>query len=391
MLVSIALILVSGLIAGWICKKIHFPALFGMILAGIVIGPYCFNLIDSSILNISTELRRIALIIILLRAGLKLSTDDLKKAGRPAILMCFLPATVEILGMILIAPSLLGLSVLESAILGSVIAAVSPAVIVPKMIKLIDEERGTSKAIPQMILAGASVDDVFVIVMFTTFTSLAKGEGVSFFKIAGIPISILTGIAAGVVCGLLLAIFWQKIHVRDTTKIIGLLAVSFCLVTLEDKFSFVVPFASLIAVMTMGLAVRMKKTEVASRLSAKLDRLWVPSELFLFVLVGASVAVSSAKEAGIKAVILLFLVLLFRMAGVALCMIKTKLNLKERLFCMLAYTPKATVQAAIGGLPLAMGLDCGQTILTVSVIAILITAPLGAFAIDITYKKFLEE
>lgn len=391
MLVSIALILVSGLIAGWICKKIHFPALFGMILAGIVIGPYCFNLIDSSILNISTELRRIALIIILLRAGLKLSTDDLKKAGRPAILMCFLPATVEILGMILIAPSLLGLSVLESAILGSVIAAVSPAVIVPKMIKLIDEERGTSKAIPQMILAGASVDDVFVIVMFTTFTSLAKGEGVSFFKIAGIPISILTGIAAGVACGLLLAIFWQKIHVRDTTKIIGLLAVSFCLVTLEDKFSFVVPFASLIAVMTMGLAVRMKKTEVASRLSAKLDRLWVPSELFLFVLVGASVAVSSAKEAGIKAVILLFLVLLFRMAGVALCMIKTKLNLKERLFCMLAYTPKATVQAAIGGLPLAMGLDCGQTILTVSVIAILITAPLGAFAIDITYKKFLEE
>lgn len=391
MLLSIALILVTGLFAGWLCKKIRFPALFGMILAGIIIGPNCYNLIDNSILNISTELRRIALIIILLRAGLKLSTDDLRMAGRPAILMCFLPATIEIIGMILIAPYILGLSVLDSAILGSVIAAVSPAVIVPKMIKLIDEKRGTAKAIPQMILAGASVDDVFVIVMFTTFTSLAKGEGVSIFKIAGIPISIITGIAVGVACGFLLAIFWQKIHIRDTTKIICLLAISFCLVTIEDKFSSIIPFASLIAVMTMGLAVRMKKTEIAARLSAKLDRLWVPSELFLFVLVGASVAISSAKEAGINAIILLFLVLLFRMAGVAMCMIKTKLNLKERIFCMLAYTPKATVQAAIGGLPLAMGLSCGQTILTVSVIAILITAPLGAFAIDITYKKFLEE
>lgn len=395
MLVSIALILVLGLSAGWICKKIRFPALFGMILAGIIIGPYCFNLIDSSILNISSELRKIALIIILLRAGLKLSTADLKKAGRPAILMCFLPATIEILGMILLAPIFLGLSRLDAAILGSVIAAVSPAVIVPKMIKLIDERRGTAKAIPQMILAGASVDDVFVIVMFTTFTSIAQGgtltQSGSLWKILGIPLSIVTGIGAGALCGWLLSIFWKKVHQRDTTKIILLLAISFALVTLEDKISDIIPFASLISVMTMGLTVRMKKIEVAFRLSAKLDKLWVPAELFLFVLVGASVAINSALDAGVSAIIVLLLVLLFRMTGVILCMAGTSLNFKERIFCMLAYTPKATVQAAIGGLPLAMGLGCGEIVLTVSVIAILITAPLGAFAIDMTYKHCLEQ
>lgn len=390
MLISIALILVTGLFAGWICKKIHFPALFGMILAGIVIGPYCFNLIDSSVLSISSELRRIALIIILLRAGLKLSIDDLKKVGRPAILMCFVPASLEIIGMIIVAPLILEISRLDAAILGAVIAAVSPAVIVPKMIRLIDEKKGTEKAIPQMILAGASVDDVFVIVMFTTFTSLAQGQGISVGKIAGVPVSIITGIAIGILCGLALSVFWKKIHIRDTTKIIILLALSFTLVTVEDKFSSIVPFASLIAVMTTGLAVRMKKQEVAVRLSAKLDRLWVPSEIFLFVLVGASVAINSALDAGLNSILLLFIVLVFRMAGVALCMIGTKLNLKERFFCMLAYTPKATVQAAIGGLPLAMGLGCGEIVLTVSVIAILLTAPLGAFAIETTYRKLLD-
>lgn len=390
MLFSIGLILISGLFAGWLCKKIRFPALFGMIIAGIIIGPYCFNLIDNSILSISTQLRRIALIIILLRAGLKLNVSDLKKVGRPAVLMCFVPATIEMLGMILFAPVFLGLSRLDSAILGAVIAAVSPAVIVPKMIKLIDEKRGNEKGIPQMILAGASVDDVFVIVMFTTFTALAQGEGFSVSNFVEVPVSILTGIAAGIFCGLILALFWKKVHIRDTAKIIILLSASFGLVTLEDKFSSIIPFAGLISVMTMGIAIRMKKYEVAGRLSAKLDRIWVPSELFLFVLVGASVAITSAMNAGLNSILLLIVVLVFRMLGVALCMIGTKLNLKERIFCMLAYTPKATVQAAIGGFPLAMGLSCGQTVLTVSVIAILFTAPLGAFAIDATYKKFLK-
>ena len=390
MLISISLILICGLIAGTLFRKIKFPALFGMILAGILIGPHCLNLIDDSILNISAELRKIALIIILLRAGLKLSLDDLKKAGRPGVLMCFVPAAVEILGMVLLAPLILGITRLDAAILGSVIAAVSPAVIVPKMIRLIDEKRGTKKGIPQMILAGASVDDVFVIVMFTTFTSLAKGEEVSLFRIAGIPLSILTGVVIGVGLGIVLCAFWKKFHMRDSVKVVLMLSISFVLVTAEDKFASLIPFASLIAVMIMGLAVKMKKSDVAVRLSSKFNKLWVPSELFLFVLVGASVMISNALDAGVNTIILLALVLVFRMTGVALCMIRTRLNFRERLFCMLAYTPKATVQAAIGALPLAMGLGCSQIVLTVSVIAILITAPLGAFAIDATYKKFLE-
>lgn len=390
MLISISLILICGLIAGTLFRKIKFPALFGMILAGILIGPHCLNLIDDSILNISAELRKIALIIILLRAGLKLSLDDLKKAGRPGVLMCFVPAAVEILGMVLLAPLILGITRLDAAILGSVIAAVSPAVIVPKMIRLIDEKRGTKKGIPQMILAGASVDDVFVIVMFTTFTSLAKGEEVSLFRIAGIPLSILTGVVIGFGLGIVLCAFWKKFHMRDSVKVVLMLSISFVLVTAEDKFASLIPFASLIAVMIMGLAVKMKKSDVAVRLSSKFNKLWVPSELFLFVLVGAFVMISNALDAGVNTIILLALVLVFRMTGVALCMIRTRLNFRERLFCMLAYTPKATVQAAIGALPLAMGLGCGQIVLTVSVIAILITAPLGAFAIDATYKKFLE-
>lgn len=390
MLLSISLILVCGLVAGTLFKKIRFPALFGMILAGILIGPCCLNLIDDSILNISAELRKIALIIILLRAGLKLSLDDLKKAGRPGVLMCFVPAAVEILGMVLLAPLILGITRLDAAILGSVIAAVSPAVIVPKMIRLIDEKRGTKKGIPQMILAGASVDDVFVIVMFTTFTSLAKGEEVSLFRIAGIPLSILTGVVIGFGLGIVLCAFWKKFHMRDSVKVVLMLSISFVLVTAEDKFASLIPFASLIAVMIMGLAVKMKKSDVAVRLSSKFNKLWVPSELFLFVLVGASVMISNALDAGVNTIILLALVLVFRMTGVALCMVRTELNFRERLFCMLAYTPKATVQAAIGALPLAMGLGCGQIVLTVSVIAILVTAPLGAFAIDATYKKFLE-
>ena len=389
MLISISYILFFGMIFGWACKKIKFPALFGMIVAGILIGPHVFNLIDGSILNISTELRKIALIIILIRAGLKLSIDDLRKVGRPAILMCFLPACVEMIGMIVLAPMVLGISRLEAAVLGAVIGAVSPAVIVPKMIKLIDEGYGADKAIPQMILAGASVDDVFVIVMFTTFTGLAQGQSVSMMSFVNIPISIVTGIAVGIACGFCITLFFERVHVRDTVKIIIILCVSFVLVTIEDKFGGIIPFASLIGIMALGLQIRRQKLEVSIRLSERFNKMWVVAEVFLFVLVGASVNIERALDSGVKGIVLVLLVLIFRMLGVLLCQIGTKLNIKERAFCMLAYTPKATVQAAIGGLPLSMGLQCGEIVLTVSVIAILLTAPLGAFAIDLTYKRFL--
>lgn len=389
MLISITYILLSGLILGWVCKKIKFPSLFGMILAGILIGPHVLNLIDESILNISAQIRKIALIIILLRAGLKLSLDDLKKVGRPAVLMCFLPATLELLGMILLAPKLLGISLLDAAILGAVVGAVSPAVIVPKMIKLIDEGYGTKKGIPQMILAGASVDDVFVIVLFTTFTGLAQGETVDVMCFVNIPVSIVIGVLAGLAIGYGLFLFFEKVRVRDVVKVLILLCFSFIMVTIEDKFSGIIPFASLIGIMSLGIMIKAKKQSLAVELSQKYDTLWVGAEIFLFVLVGASVAVDSALSAGPSAILLLFMVLAFRMFGVLLCLIGTGFTKKEKAFCMLAYTPKATVQAAIGGIPLAMGLSCGNTVLTVSVIAILLTAPLGAFAIDITYRRWL--
>lgn len=389
MLISISYIIFFGLIFGFICKKIKFPSLFGMIIAGIIIGPHVLGLIDESILNISAEIRKIALIIILIRAGLKLSFEDLKKVGRPAILMCFVPAMTEVIGMVLIAPKLLGITTLEAAILGAVVGAVSPAVIVPRMIKLIDEGYGTDKGIPQMILAGASVDDVFVIVLFTTFTSLAKGGSVKISSFINIPISILTGVVLGLIIGYLLVIYFNKIHMRDSVKLLIILGISFAFTFAEDKWGKIVPFASLIAVMALGIMIKKKKDILAKRLSSKFDKMWVPAEIFLFVLVGASVEIGSLKSAGLNAVILIFAVLIFRMIGVIICMIKTPLNIKEKVFCMLAYSPKATVQAAIGGMPLAMGLACGNVVLTVSVIAILITAPLGAFAIDLTYKRFL--
>ena len=387
MLLSLAIIMFSGLVLGEVCKRIRFPSLFGMIIAGIIIGPFTLDLIDSSVLNISTELRKIALIIILIRAGLKLNVSDLKKVGRPAVMMCFLPACFEIVGMVLLAPPLLHITRIEAAILGAVVGAVSPAVIVPRMIDLIDRRYGTDKGIPQMILAGASVDDVFVIVMFTTFTSLAKGEKVSVMRFVNIPISIIIGIAVGLGAGCLLTMWSQKFKVRDTIQMIALLSVSFLMTAAEDRL--IIPFASLIAVMAMGLAVRQRSTELAVKLSSGFDKLWIPAEILLFVLVGASVAIDSLKTAGITAVLLILAVLVFRMLGVLLCVLGTNLSNKERLLCMIAYTPKATVQAAIGGLPLAMGLACGDVVLTVSVIAILLTAPLGAFAIDLSYRKLL--
>ena len=389
MLFSIALMLLVGMLAGWCCKKLHLPGLLGMIFTGIVLGPFALNLIDGTILSISSELRRIALIIILTRAGLSLDINDLKKVGRPAILMCFVPACFEMTGMIILAPLLLHISYIEAAVMGAVIAAVSPAVIVPKMLKLMDEGYGVNKSVPQMILAGASVDDVFVIVMFSVFTGLAQGNGVSAVSFIRIPVSIILGILIGMAVGTILAIYFKKVHIRDTVKVIILLCISFLLVTAEDRFSDIIPFASLIAVMCIGIALQRNRKEAAVRLSVKFNKLWVCAEVILFVLVGATVNISYAISAGISAVILIFGVLLFRMAGVFVCMIKTKLNIRERLFCVISYMPKATVQAAIGGVPLSMGLACGNIVLTVAVLAIIITAPLGAFLIDLTYKRFL--
>lgn len=391
MLFSIALMLLVGMFAGWLCKKVHLPSLLGMILTGILLGPHALNLMDDSILSISSELRRIALIIILTRAGLSLDINDLKKVGRPAVLMCFVPACFEMIGMVVLAPKLLGISILDAAILGAVIAAVSPAVVVPKMLKLMEEGYGTKQGIPQLILAGASVDDVFVIVMLSAFTGLAQGDTISPIRFVKIPVSIVVGIVIGTVLGVVLAKYFEKVHIRDTAKVIILLCISFLLVTAEDKFSAVIPFASLIAVMCVGIALQKKRSAVAERLSAKYNKLWVGAELMLFVLVGATVDLKYVKAAGVSAVILIFGVLLFRMTGVFACLLKTKFSGKERLFCMLAYTPKATVQAAIGGVPLAMGLSCGNIVLTVAVLAILITAPLGAFMIDGTYRKLLQK
>ena len=391
MLISIALILLVGMFMGWLCKKIKLPGLLGMLFTGIILGPYVLNFIGDSILNISADLRKIALIIILTRAGLSLDIKDLKKVGRPAVLMCFVPACFEMAGMILLAPRILGISTLDAAIMGAVVAAVSPAVVVPKMIKLMEEGYGVKQGIPQLILAGASVDDVFVIVMFTAFTGLAQGEAVSLKSFVNVPLSVITGILVGLTAGYLLAKFFEKVHIRDTSKVMILLSVSFILVTAEDYAADMIPFASLIGVMAAGISLQKKREVVAKRLSSKFNKLWVVSEIMLFVLVGAAVDIQYAVKAGIAPVFLIFSVLIFRMAGVFVCLLKTKLNIKERAFCMLAYMPKATVQAAIGGLPLAMGLSCGNIVLSVAVIAILITAPLGAFCIDMTYKRFLQQ
>ncbi|EGT4053576.1 cation:proton antiporter [Clostridioides difficile] len=389
MLTSLALIFLLGMASGGIFKRIKLPNLLGMLLTGIILGPYVLNLIDNSILDISSDLRKIALIIILTRAGLSLDINDLKKVGRPAVLMCFIPATFEIIGMIVLAPKLLGVSILEAAVMGAVVGAVSPAIIVPKMLKLMEEGYGTEKSIPQMLLAGTSIDDIFVIVMFTVFTGLAQGNSISAISFLQIPVSIILGAIAGAVIGICLAVFFKKVHMRDSAKGVLLLSISFLMISLETALEGIVPFSGLLAVMNIGIFLQIKYRVVARRLSVKYSKLWVGAEILLFVLVGATVDISYAFKAGIGAVILIFGVLLFRMVGVFFCLIKTNLTIKERLFCMIGYIPKATVQAAIGGVPLAMGMASGQLILTLAVLAILITAPLGAFGIDVTYKKLL--
>ena len=391
MLLSIALILILGMFMGWLCQKIKLPSLLGMLITGIVLGPYGLNLLDGSILGISADLRKIALIIILTRAGLGLDISGLKKIGRPAVLMCFVPASFELIGMILLAPKLMGLTTLEAAIMGAVLAAVSPAVVVPRMVKLMDEGYGVKEGIPQLILAGASVDDVYVIVLFSTFVGMMQGEGASVLKFVNIPISIFLGIAIGLVLGVLLAHYFKKVHIRDTSKLLIILSISFLLVVLEDKLTTAITFSSLIAIMFIGVGLQKKREVVAKRLSAKYGKLWVAAEVFLFVLVGATVNISYLGKVGVKALLVIVGALVFRMLGVFVCLLGTSLKRKERLFAMLAYTPKATVQAAIGGIPLALGFACGDTVLTMAVLAIVLTAPLGAFAIDLSYKKLLNK
>lgn len=389
MLFSLTLIFLSGIVLGSIFNRLKLPQLIGMLLTGIILGPYLLNLLDPKILSISADLRQIALIIILTRAGLNLDINDLKKVGRPAVLMCFLPATFEILSMIIFAPKFLDLGLLDSAILGTVIAAVSPAVIVPKMLKLMEEGYGADRSIPQMIMAGASVDDVFVIVLFTSFIGLASNGTFSMLNLIKIPTSIFFGISVGFLCAILLIYLFKKIHIRDSLKVIIILNISFLLVTFEHSLTGIIGFSGLLAIMSIGTGIQAKNTMLSKRMSIKYSKLWITAEVMLFVLVGATVNIKYALSASIPAILLIITVLIFRMIGVFLCLVGTSLSYRERLFCMIAYSPKATVQAAIGSIPLSMGLPSGNIILTVAVLSILITAPLGAFAIDISYKKLL--
>lgn len=389
MLLSIALILLVGMSMGWICRKIKLPGLLGMLITGIVLGPYVLNMLDIKLLGISEDLRKIALIIILTRAGLGLDLTSLKKIGRPAVLMCFVPATFELAGMLLLAPRLMGMNLLEAAVMGAVLAAVSPAVVVPRMVKLMEEGYGVKEGIPQLILAGASVDDVYVIVLFSTFSGMMQGEGASVIRFVNIPVSIILGMIIGLTIGVLLAFYFQKVHIRDTAKVLIILGISFLLAAAEDSLTTPVTFSALIAIMFIGVGLQKKREAVAKRLAVKYGKLWVAAEVFLFVLVGATVNIGYLGRVGVRALLMIAGALLFRMAGVWVCLLGTGLKTGEKAFTMLAYTPKATVQAAIGGIPLALGFACGDTVLTVAVLAIVLTAPLGAFAIDLSYRKLL--
>lgn len=397
MLTSLSLIFLVGLAMGAICQKIKLPRIIGMLATGIILGPYVLDMLDPSILGISAELRKMALIIILLKAGLSLDLQDLKKAGRSAIMLSFVPASCEIIGYILLAPMLLGVSHIEAAVMGAVLAAVSPAVVVPRMVSLMERKYGTEKAIPQMIMAGASCDDIFVIVLFTTFLSMAQGGTANVLDFVIIPVSIVLGILLGAVCGFLLCLFFETAYakkhcIRNSMKVIIVLGVSFLLIAIEEWLEGKVAVSGLLAVVSMACMIKMKSTAfVSKRLSEKFGKLWLAAEVILFVLVGAAVDIRYTLGAGLQAVLLIFGALVFRTIGVLLSVAGTKLNRKERLFCVIAYLPKATVQAAIGSVPLAAGLACGKTVLSVAVLAIILTAPLGAIGIDQSYAKLLKK
>lgn len=389
MLFSLALILIIGFTLSGILNRLRLPGILGMLVTGVILGPFVLNLISPDVLNISKDLRQIALIVILSRAGLSLDVKDLKRVGRPAILMCFVPATFELVAITLLAPILFKVSYIEAAIMGTVLAAVSPAVVVPRMLKVMEGGYGKEKSIPQLILAGASVDDVYVIVLFTAFMGMYQGRGFSVLSLIAVPISIVVGLAIGILSGLLLVFVFKKLHIRDTVKILIILSVSFLFVTLESEVKAYIPMSGLLAVMALGGTILKKYEVLAKRLSNKFSKVWVGAEILLFVLVGAAVDIRFVSDAGLMAVILILSALIFRICGVYICLIKTKLTNKEKLFCAIAYLPKATVQAAIGSIPLSAGVEAGNTILTVAVLAILITAPIGAIGIDRTYKRLL--
>lgn len=396
MLTSLALVFLAGLAAAAVCSAIKLPRIIGMLLVGIVLGPHILNVLDDSILSISSELRQMALIIILLKAGLSLDLSDLRQVGRPAVLLSCLPATCELAGYILLAPYLLGVNRIEAAVMGAVLAAVSPAVVVPRMVFLMENRWGTDKSIPQMLLAGASCDDIYVIVLFTTFTGIAQGGNARAADFLNIPVSIVLGIAVGAAAGYALSRFFEAAFarnhmVRGSVKVIIVLSVSFLLVALETVLKGRIALSGLLAVTSMACMLARKTTgEVRARLSEKFGKLWIAAELILFVLVGAAVDIQYVSETGLAAVLMVFAALIFRAAGVVLCLAGTKLSRRERLFCVIAYLPKATVQAAIGSVPLAMGLPCGKIVLSVTVLAILITAPLGALGMDAAYRKLLK-
>lgn len=395
MLTSLALIFLVGLSMAAICQKLKLPRIIGMLITGIVLGPYVLDLLDPSILSISAELRQMALIIILLKAGLSLDLSDLKKVGRPAIMMSCVPASFEILAFFLFAPYLLGVTRIEAAVMGAVLGAVSPAVVVPRMVQLMERKYGTEKSIPQMVLAGASCDDIYVIVLFTTFVGMAQGGHVNVMDFVNIPVSIVLGVLLGAVVGYGLSLFFETAYahkhcVRNSMKVVIVLGISFLLMAIETWAEEVVAISGLLAVVSMACVLKLKSTAfVSKRLSEKFGKLWIAAEVILFVLVGAAVDIRYTLGAGLAAVGMIFLALVFRGIGVSICLIHTKLNWKERLFCVIAYLPKATVQAAIGSVPLSMGLACGPIVLSVAVLAILITAPLGAIGMDVTYKRLL--
>lgn len=395
MLTSLAFIFLVGLAAAAICQQLKLPRITGMLITGIILGPYVLDLLDPSILSISSELRQMALIIILLKAGLSLDLSDLKKVGRPAVLMSFVPASFEILAFFLFAPHILGIKPIEAAVMGAVLAAVSPAIVVPRMVRLMDQNYGTDKSIPQLILAGASCDDIFVIVLFSTFSNITQGGNAHLMDFVNIPVSILFGIVLGGITGYLLSLFFETAHahkhcVRNSMKVIIVLGISFLLMAIETWMKDIVSISGLLAVVSMACLLKIKSTTfVSKRLSDKFGKLWLAAEVILFVLVGAAVDIRYTLNAGGAAILMILVALLFRSVGVAICLIRTRLTKKERFFCILSYLPKATVQAAIGSVPLAMGLPCGQIVLSVAVLGILITAPLGAILIDGTYKKLL--
>lgn len=397
MLTSLALIFLVGLTLAALCQQLRLPRIIGMLFTGILLGPCVLNLLDPSILSISADLRQMALIIILLKAGLSLNLEDLKRVGRPAVLMCFVPASFEILAFWLFAPSLLGITRVEAAVMGAVLGAVSPAIVVPRMVQLMETGYGTAKGIPQMILAGASCDDIYVIVLFTTFTGMAQGGTASLWNLAGVPVSILLGVLLGAGVGAALAWFFEtayahRRYVRNSMKVILILGIAFLLIAVENWLKGRVPVSGLLAVVSMACVLHLKSTSfVSRRLSEKFGKLWLAAEVILFVLVGAAVDIRYTLEAGPMAVAMILLALVFRMLGVLLCVLGTPLTRRERLFCAIAYLPKATVQAAIGSVPLSLGLPCGKLVLSVAVLAILITAPLGALGIDRSYKRCLEK